>query len=103
MPPAASSHLTLIRPVSGSIARDRTISFTVNLIAFSGETPCVVGHQEERVDNSISTYNKLWTETSVKSQETFVTEDLLGTIYTIFVEHLTNNCRPLILHAVVIK
>jgi len=72
-------------------------------MAFSGETPCVVRRQEEPVDNSISTYNKLWAETSVKSQETFVAEDLLSTIYTIFVEHLANNCRSLILHAVVIK
>ena len=50
VPPATSSQPTLIRPVSGSIARDRTRSFTVNLIAFSGETPCIVGHQVEPVD-----------------------------------------------------
>ena len=103
VPPATSSHPTLIRPVSGSIARDRTRSFTVNLMAFSGETPCVVGHQVEPVDTFISTYNKLWAETSVKSQKTFIAEDLLGTIYTIFVEHLANNCWPLILHAAIIN
>ena len=39
MPPAAISHISLMRPVSGSVARARTKSFTVNLIAFSGATP----------------------------------------------------------------
>lgn len=34
-----SSQYSLILPVSGSIARDRTKSFTVSLMAFSGATP----------------------------------------------------------------
>ena len=39
LPPAISSQTSLILPVSGSIARDRTKSLTVSLIAFSGATP----------------------------------------------------------------
>ncbi len=42
IPPAKSSHPNLMRPVSGSIALPRIRSLTVNLIAFSGATPCAM-------------------------------------------------------------
>ena len=45
VPPATSSHVSLILPVSGSIARDLTKSLTVSLMAFSGATPCNIGTQ----------------------------------------------------------
>lgn len=39
IPPAKSSHLSFIWPVSGSMALARTKSLTVSLMAFSGATP----------------------------------------------------------------
>jgi len=72
-------------------------------MAFSGATPCHVERQKKLAAKLSITYNKLRTETSIKSRETFVAENLLGTIYTVLVEHLANNRRPLILHAVAIK
>lgn len=37
---AHNSAVREILPVSGSVVRERTRSFTVNLMAFSGATPC---------------------------------------------------------------
>jgi hypothetical protein len=45
-----------------------------------------------------STYNKLGSETAVESQKALIPENFLGTIETVFVEHLADNGTPLVLH-----
>lgn len=49
-PPANSSHLSLILPVSLSVAYSRTRSLTVNLMAFSGATPCAQSQHQSNTE-----------------------------------------------------
>jgi len=44
-----------------------------------------------------STNNKLGSNTAVESQKALISEDFLGTVDTVFVEHLANNGASLIL------
>ena len=98
-PPAISSHCSLILPVSGSIARERTKSFTVSLIAFSGATPCAEHvHENTECVGGSRTHDKLWSETAIESDEPFITEDLLYAIKAVFVQQLPDDRAPLVLH-----
>jgi hypothetical protein len=67
MPPAANSHPSFIRPVSGSIAEARTMSLTVNLIAFSGATPCKGGIQVKESKDRRNAYDELRSQSAIES------------------------------------
>ena len=46
------------------------------------------------------TYNKLWSKPTIESKDSLIVEDLLRTVYAVFVHQLTYHRTSLILHAV---
>ena len=99
-----SSHNSLILPVSGSIARARMKSLTVNLIAFSGATPChclnVRSAFSSLLGTGYRTHDELRSETAVEPKEALVPEDLLHTVKAVLVQQLSDNGASLVLHSV---
>lgn len=87
-----------MRPVSGSVALPRMRSFTVSLMAFSGATPYQSNELLNRVTLAATTHNQLRAKSTVEAEETLIAEDLLRTVDAVFVEDLTDDSAPLVLH-----
>ena len=51
------------------------------------------------LQQSKRSHNQLRAKTTVESKESFIPKDFLSAIHAILVQHLTNDCTPLILHA----